>query len=1016
MRFHLSACLILGLTASSFAGAAPDVQKLAENHVATPTYTRLPLIFEANHGQLPADDSFISRGPGYSLLFARNRISLTLQSAGAKKKTPLRRDIIDLGIVGAAAECKLQGVDDLPGKTNYFIGSDPTKWRVGVPTFGKIRYENVYSGIDLVFYGNGRELEYDFVVHPGVDPNQIEFSIKGETSANLEESGGLALATHAGTIHFRAPVIYQQDGDLRHNIDGHFKLVGAQHGEKKLSFVLDPYDHSRTLVIDPVLDYSTYLGGSADDWAGGVAVDNAGNAYLTGTTASLNFPVTPSAVFPAHDTCTSYCYDAFVAKISTTGEGLEYATYLGGSGTDYGNAIAVDASGNAYIAGTTNSTDFPTTDNALQRSCGGSCSYDDAFVVKLNSSGSALLYSTYLGGSAEDSGTGIALLGNAAYVSGFSGSTDFPIIAGAYQSSMQGQGSSFVAQLNATATALTFSTFLGEVDLFDAGGTIAVDAVGNSYVAGTTLSTTFPQTPGAFHTPFLSGLSSNMYILKLNPTGSSLVYSALIGGAAPAGIAVDNLGNAYVAGSAGSFSPVTPGALDQPCDTGALLLKLDAAGDKLLTAAHLCPDSLWPVGVAFDSSYDIVFSGYTDSADLPTTVGSFRSSKTSGCCFSNGVLGKVKEDGSALMYLTYFGGKSTDSPNAMAQDKAGNVYMAGFTSSTNLPIKNGIQTTNAGSLDAFLAKFTLPVSQISVSPAVLNFATEGVGEATSASDVTIANLGTSPIAISNIISSGDFALSSDRCGTELPVGAHCILGVSFKPSTDGNRTGTLTLTNGKGVQKVSLSGAGVSGPFLAFPSAYQINTAAGVISPPFPVTIANNGTAILNISQISLTNGPGFNFVGSTNCLKPVAPQATCTIDVTFSGSYSGQSYAILSFTDNAPGSPQSFGLAGNVIGSGLVLTSTGMRFGEQSVGTTSSAQQVTLLNGTASALTIGSIKTVGNFSQSHTCGSTLAAGAYCYIKATFKPTSTGIKQGSLVVSSSASGSPQALPLLGTGN
>jgi hypothetical protein len=240
--------------------------------------------------------------------------------------------------------------------------------------------------------------------------------------------------------------------------------------------------------------------------------------------------------------------------------------------------------------------------------------------------------------------------------------------------------------------------------------------------------------------------------------------------------------------------------------------------------------------------------------------------------------------------------------------------------------------------------------------------------------------------------------------------------VSFKPSTDGNRTGTLTLTNGKGVQKVSLSGAGVSGPFLAFPSAYQINTAAGVISPPFPVTITNNGTAILNISQISLTNGPGFNFVGSTNCLKPVAPQATCTIDVTFSGSYSGQSYAILSFTDNAPGSPQSFGLAGNVIGSGLVLTSTGMRFGEQSVGTTSSAQQVTLLNGTASALTIGSIKTVGNFSQSHTCGSTLAAGAYCYIKATFKPTSTGIKQGSLVVSSSASGSPQALPLLGTGN
>jgi hypothetical protein len=230
------------------------------------------------------------------------------------------------------------------------------------------------------------------------------------------------------------------------------------------------------LVIDPTLDYSTYLGGSGYDWASAVALDNAGNAYLTGTTALLDFPVTPNAVFPLNGGCTGgYCYDAFVAKINTASKGLEYATYLGGSGEDFGNAIAIDGSGNAYITGTTNSTDFPTTANALQRSCGGTCFNHDAFVVKLNTTGAALVYSTYLGGSGEDAGTGIAVRNNNAYVSGFSDSTDFPVTAGAFQSTVQGQGSSFVVQLNANASAENFGTFLGEVDLFDSGGAISVD-------------------------------------------------------------------------------------------------------------------------------------------------------------------------------------------------------------------------------------------------------------------------------------------------------------------------------------------------------------------------------------------------------------------------------------------------------------------------------------------------------------------------------------------------------------
>jgi hypothetical protein len=882
----------------------PDGKSVADHRTAARSYSRLPLIFEANDGQAPANESFIARGSRYSLLLSWDQVSIAIRSGGTKKHARFANDRIAIGIDGADPKCKLQGFDELPTTANYFIGSDPAKWRIGVRTFGKVKYQNVYPGIDLLFYGTGRELEYDLVVHPGAQPNRIKFSIKGESSANLEANGAVALTTRAGAIRFRAPVIYQETGESRQIIDGHFRFVTARNGEKELSFAVGRYDHSRTLIIDPILDYSTYLGGGADDWAGGITVDSAGNAYLTGTTASLDFPVTPNAVFPAHDACNGSCYDAFVAKISTTGKGLEYATYLGGSGDDFGNAIAIDASGNAYITGTTNSTDFPTTGNALQRSCGGTCFRNDAFVVKLNTSGSALLYSTYLGGNGEDSGSGIAVRGNDAYVSGFSDSPDFPVTPGAFQTGMQGQGSSFVVQLNATATAENFGTFLGEVDLFDAGGAISVDAAGNSYVAGTTLSPNFPQTAGAFHTPLLCGLLNNMYILKLNPTGTSLVYSALVGGAGPAGIAVDPAGNVYVAGAAGPFSPVTPGATDQSCATGALILKLNATGSNLLTAAHLCPDRLWPVGVAVDSSQNIIFSGYTDSPNLPTTVGSFRPLKTSPCCFSDGVLGKLKGDGSALVYLTYFGGNRSDSPNAMAEDAAGNIYLAGSTASTNLPIKGGFQTADAGSGDAFLAKFSLPASKISISPAVLNFPHEGIGIASPLLDVTIANVSSSNISIASAVASGDFAVSNDGCGAELLTGAHCVIAIGFKPSMSGIRNGILTITNGTGIQQVRLSGTGVSGPLIAFSSAYEINTAAGVTSPPFPVTITNTGNKTLNITQFSLTNGPAFNF-GSTNCFSPIPPLGSCTVNVTFGGSYGfGQAYATLTFTDNASGSP----------------------------------------------------------------------------------------------------------------
>jgi Beta-propeller repeat len=1004
---------MLGLMVCATVNAG--AQKASDSLNAQAAFARLPLMFEVNQGQGTSNSSFTARGPGYSFALSADRILLVLQPSDAKEDAHASRELVDVQIEGADPTCKPQGVDELPGKANYFIGADPTKWRVGVRTFSKVKYENVYPGIDLVFYGTGREIEYDLVVHPGADPNRIRFSIKGQTSSTLEDSGALALSTRAGTIRFRAPEIYQGGAESRQSVGGHFKVVTAQSGQSVLSFAVESYDHSRTLVIDPILDYSTYLGGSAYDWASGVAVDNAGNAYLAGTTSSLDFPVTPGAVFPDHAGCFATCYDSFVAKISTTGGGLEYATYLGGGGDDFAYTIAIDLSGNAYIVGSTNSTDFPTT-NSFQRSCGGTCYNSDAFVVKLNPTGSALVYSTYLGGSGEDVASGIAVRNNHAYVSGFSSSTDFPVTPGAFQTNMQGQGSSFVVELNVSATAETFGTFLGEADLSSAGGSIAVDAAGNSYVAGTTLSANFPQTPGAFHTPFLPNFQNNMYILKLNPTGTALRYSALIGGAAPAGMALDAAGEVYVAGYAGPLSPVTPGALDQSCDNGVLVLKLNATGSNLLTAAHLCPDRFWPVGVAFDASQNIILSGYTDSPDLSTTVGAFRASKTNVCCLSDAVLGKLKADGSALDYLTYFGGNGSDSASAMAQDSAGNVYMAGYDSmSTNLPIKGGFQTTNAGSFDTFLAKLSLPSSALSVSPAVLTFPQEGIGNASPTINVTVANISSSSIAINSATTSGDFNVSSNGCGADLPAGDHCVITVGFNPTAPGSRSGILTITDGIGVQEVRLSGAGVFGPLVAFPSAYQVNTAVGIISPPFAVTITNTGNKTLNISQISLMNDSGFDF-GAITCFKPIAPLDSCTVNVTYSAFGVGYGYAALTLTDNASGSPHSFGLMGNAIGGGLIFTSVALRFGQQSVGTSSAPQQLTLINGTGADVTLNSIKAAGNFSQTSTCGATLAAGAYCYINVKFKPISSGIKQGGITVTDSASGSPLVVPLLGTGN
>src|SRR6266568_3527378 len=498
------------------------------------TYGKLPLHFEANRGQTDKDVRFLSRGAGYSLYLTASEAVLVLAKPNADAKgdvratrerrdTPTRAQSVALrmSLVGAARKPVVSGLDEQPGKANYFIGKDRSKWRTNVPTYAKVHYQNVYPGIDLVYYGNQRQLEYDFVVALGADPKKIALRFQGAEKVEIDAQGELMLHTTGGDMHQHKPVIYQEIDGVRRDIDGGYVIKSG----KRVGFQIAAYDTSRPLIIDPVvLSYSTFLGGSFEDEGSGIAVDAAGNAYVTGMTASINFPTTPGAF----NTTNGQFPEAFVTKLDPAGSTLVYSTYLGGNGDDRGRGIAVDSQGNAYVTGATLSTDFPTTVGAFQTASRGSA---ESFVTKLDPTGSTLVYSTYLGGGGPDVGSGIAVDADGnAYVTGYTTSPTFPTTVGAFQFIFGGGADVFVTTLNPAGSALVYSTFLGGHNT-DMGKGIAVDALGNIYVTGTTNSVNFPTTAGAFQPIFGGGFNGDIFVTKLDPKALgplSLVYSTFL--------------------------------------------------------------------------------------------------------------------------------------------------------------------------------------------------------------------------------------------------------------------------------------------------------------------------------------------------------------------------------------------------------------------------------------------------------------------------------------------------------
>jgi len=683
-------------------------------------YGKLPLRFEANRGQTDSRVQFVSRGSGYTLFLASGEAVLNLAKPVNSQRPVLGpatdpaspaspQAVVRLQLAGANAQPIVTQEDELPTRSNYFIGSDPNKWRTDVPNYGRVRYHNVYPGVDLVYYGNQGQLEHDFVVAPGADPRVVTLAVRGADRLQIEPNGDLAVDTAGGDLRLLRPEIYQVVDGARRNVPGKYLLEGGN----RVGFQIARFDRRRQLVIDPVLLYSTYLGGNGRDGAAGIAVDTSGNAFVTGETTSTNFPTTTGVFQPA----LAGSGNVFVTKLNATGTALVYSTYLGGTGIeDVGKAIALDSSGNAYITGLTYSANFPITTGAFQTHFGGNASTYTAFVTKLNANGTALLYSTYLGGSGLDTGYGVTVdSSGSAFITGETQSSNFPTTAGAFQTALVGTENAFVTNLSATGTALVYSTYLGgsSTSIGGIGTSVAVDSSGNAFVTGGTSSASFPTTTGAYQTALIG--FGNAFVTKLNPTGTALIFSTYVGGGTDEGygIALDSSGNAYIAGkTANSNFPTTSGAFQTTCTNGvystAFVTKLNATGTGLLYSTCLggtgtATTGNSAAGIALDSSGNAYVTGATTVANFPITTGAYQTNYGGD---GNAYMAELNATGAALVYSTYLGGSGGDAGTGIAADSNGNTYVTGYTASSNFPATCGaFQTDMTGSVNTFLAKF-----------------------------------------------------------------------------------------------------------------------------------------------------------------------------------------------------------------------------------------------------------------------------------------------------------------------
>jgi hypothetical protein len=706
-------------------------------------------MFEPNLGQADPRVRFMAQGRGYGLFLTDGAAVLSLAHARSGKKATAPTSVIKMQLIGARAGSVPQGAEPLPGKSNYFMGNDPSRWQRGVPQFARVRYPQVYAGVDLLYYGKQGQLEYDFEVAPGADAKKIQLNFVGNKSLKLE-AGDLVLETADGNIRLQAPHVYQGDGETQTNVDGRFLLLAAD----TVGFEIGAYDRSKTLVIDPVLSYSTYLGGTGSEVFPTVAVDSGFNIYVAGSTNSPTFPGTSSTSY-LQQLVTGATANVFVSKLDAAGTTVIFSTYLGGTGADMSVGIAADAAGNAYVAGTTTSNDFPTV-NGFQTSPKAAGTH--AFVSELDATGSTLKYSTYLSGSNTDTASGMALDDKGfVYVIGTTNSTDFPTAptAGTLQSTLQGSKGFFVSKVDPSTSgtnSLPLSTYFGGGNPSTgtvAGGGIAVDNNANGsniYITGgtnfaftnTNATTEFPiknayqaclnSAASVTTCPAPSGTPPmDAFIAKINPgttTGPQLLYSTYVGGTGNDvgnGIAVDASGNAYVTGStsSGDFPKATIAQFQTAYGGGAtdaFVAKINnpitgtgtTSTNVQLTYSTYLGGSGADVGnaIVVDGIQGARIIGTTNSADLSSKVlNPIQGTIGGGQDVFVARLDTVKGGSTGTnQFLTFLGGSGDETGTGIALDSSTNTYVAGETASANFPTASPFQASPSGPQDAFVAK------------------------------------------------------------------------------------------------------------------------------------------------------------------------------------------------------------------------------------------------------------------------------------------------------------------------